>query len=72
MLSYHDSFVPELPESGLASIALEELLDSEPDAVVLVTAHPDVDFGAVVERAPLLVDLRGRTRGVRDKSIVRL
>jgi UDP-N-acetyl-D-glucosamine dehydrogenase len=71
-LLYHDSFVPELPEHGLASVPLEQLLDSAPDAVVLVTAHPDVDFGAVVARAPLLVDLRGRTRGQHEESIVRL
>jgi UDP-N-acetyl-D-glucosamine dehydrogenase len=69
---YHDSFVPTLPDHGLSNVPLDELLDSEPDAVVLVTAHPDVDFSAVVARAPLLIDLRGRTRGVRDKSIVRL
>jgi UDP-N-acetyl-D-glucosamine dehydrogenase len=72
VLSYHDSFVPELPEPGLSSISLEHLLGSEPDAVVLVTAHPDVDYGAVVQRSPLLVDLRGRTRGSDDKTIVRL
>jgi UDP-N-acetyl-D-glucosamine dehydrogenase len=72
VLSYHDSFVPELPEFGLRSSSLEDLLDSAPDAVVLVTAHPDVDYGAVVQRSPLLVDLRGRTRGSGDKSIVRL
>jgi UDP-N-acetyl-D-glucosamine dehydrogenase len=71
-LSYHDSYVPELPEQGLSSVPLAELLDAGPDAVVLVTAHPDVDFAAVVARAPLLIDLRGRTRGLRDDSIVRL
>jgi UDP-N-acetyl-D-glucosamine dehydrogenase len=72
VLSYHDSYVPELPAHGLHSTELDDLLDSEPDAVVLVTAHPDVDFGEVVRRAPLLVDLRGRTRGIRDEAIVRL
>jgi UDP-N-acetyl-D-glucosamine dehydrogenase len=72
VLSYHDSYVPELPEHGLRSTELAELLDSEPDAVVLVTAHPDVDFGEVVQRSPLLVDLRGKTRGSRDETIVRL
>jgi UDP-N-acetyl-D-glucosamine dehydrogenase len=72
VLSYHDSYVPELPEYGLHDTSLEELLDAKPDAVVLVTAHPDVDFGAVVARTSLLVDLRGRTRGMHDDSIVRL
>jgi UDP-N-acetyl-D-glucosamine dehydrogenase len=72
VLSYHDSYVPELPEYGLHDTSLEDLLDSDPDAIVLVTAHPDVDFGAVVARSSLLVDLRGRTRGMHDDSIVRL
>jgi UDP-N-acetyl-D-glucosamine dehydrogenase len=72
VLAYHDSYVPELPEHGLRSISLDDLLDSEPDAVVLVIAHPDVDYGAVIQRSPLLVDLRGRTRGSHAKTIVRL
>jgi UDP-N-acetyl-D-glucosamine dehydrogenase len=72
VLSYHDSFVPELPGYGLKSTSLEDLLGSEPDAVVLVTAHPDVDYSAVIQRSPLLVDLRGRTRDSTDKTIVRL
>jgi UDP-N-acetyl-D-glucosamine dehydrogenase len=72
VLSYHDSYVPELREHGLHSISLDDLLGSGPDAVVLVTAHPDVDYGAVVQRSPLLVDLRGKTRGSRDETIVRL
>jgi UDP-N-acetyl-D-glucosamine dehydrogenase len=72
ILSYHDSFVPELPDQRLSSVPLDALLDAEPDAVVLITAHPDVDFAEVVTRAPLLIDLRGRTRGVRAESVVRL
>jgi UDP-N-acetyl-D-glucosamine dehydrogenase len=72
VLSYHDAYVPELPEHGLRSTSLDGLLGSEPDAVVLVTAHPDVDYGAVIQRSPLLVDLRGRTRDSDDKTIVRL
>jgi len=35
---------------------------------VIVTAHPSVDHGRVVEQAPLVLDLRGTTRhlGVRQ------
>ena len=29
---------------------------------MIVTAHPGVDHGHVVERAPLVLDLRGTTR----------
>jgi UDP-N-acetyl-D-glucosamine dehydrogenase len=58
---YHDPHVPELAEQGLRSVGLEEGLDGV-DLAVIVTAHPSVDHGGVVERAPLVLDLRGATR----------
>jgi hypothetical protein len=33
------------------------------DAVVLVTAHPDIGYQAIAEQATLFIDLRGITRG---------
>jgi UDP-N-acetyl-D-glucosamine dehydrogenase len=69
-LSYHDPYVPDLPEQGLHSVALDELLDC--DAVVLVTAHPGVDYSAVVQRSALFIDLRGITRGVAQEGVVAL
>jgi UDP-N-acetyl-D-glucosamine dehydrogenase len=70
ILSYHDPYVPALPELGLSSTALDDVTDA--DAVVLVTAHPDIDYAALVHAAPLFVDLRGRTRGVQAADLVRL
>ncbi|HET8755746.1 MAG TPA: nucleotide sugar dehydrogenase [Solirubrobacteraceae bacterium] len=58
---YHDPHVPELSEHDLQSVALDEALDGI-DLAVIVTAHPSVDHGAVVERAPQVLDLRGTTR----------
>jgi UDP-N-acetyl-D-glucosamine dehydrogenase len=58
---YHDPHVPELPDHGLASLPLEEALDGS-DLAVIVTAHPGVDHGLVVERSPRVLDLRGTTR----------
>jgi UDP-N-acetyl-D-glucosamine dehydrogenase len=58
---YHDPHVPELPDHGLRGMALDEALDGI-DLAVIVTAHPGVDHGAVVERAPQVLDLRGTTR----------
>jgi UDP-N-acetyl-D-glucosamine dehydrogenase len=71
VLSYHDEFVPELPELGLRSDRLEELL-GECDAAVIVTAHPGLDVQAVVREAPLVVDFRGVTRGIEARNLVRL
>jgi UDP-N-acetyl-D-glucosamine dehydrogenase len=71
LLSYHDSFVPALPELGLQSVALEGAV-SDADAVVLVTAHPGIDYAAVAAQSALFVDLRGVTRGVDVENLVRL
>jgi UDP-N-acetyl-D-glucosamine dehydrogenase len=58
---YHDPHVPELTEHDLQSVGLDEALDGI-DLAVIVTAHPSVDHGSVVERAPQVLDLRGTTR----------
>jgi UDP-N-acetyl-D-glucosamine dehydrogenase len=60
-VSYHDPHVPELAEHGLRSAELEEALGGL-DLAVIVTAHPEVDHGRIVERAPQVLDLRGTTR----------
>jgi UDP-N-acetyl-D-glucosamine dehydrogenase len=70
VINYHDSYVPALPGLGLESIPLEAV--DEADAVVLVTAHPGVDYAALAERSALFIDLRGVTRGLRLGSLVRL
>jgi UDP-N-acetyl-D-glucosamine dehydrogenase len=60
-ISYHDPHVPELAEHGLRSKPLDEALDGI-DLAVIVTAHPEVDHGHVVQAAPHVLDLRGTTR----------
>jgi UDP-N-acetyl-D-glucosamine dehydrogenase len=70
VLAYHDTYVPALPEFGLRSVPLSDVADA--DVVVLVTAHPGIDYAALVHAAPLFVDLRGRTRGLRVDDLVRL
>ncbi len=70
VLSYHDPFVPALPELGLQSSGLDTVTSA--DAVVLVTAHPQVDHQALVESSQLFVDLRGATRRLATGDVVRL
>ena len=67
-VSYHDPYVPELPRFGLRSVALENIAGY--DAVVLVTAHPGIDYAAVLEQSAVLVDLRGVTRKLETKADV--
>jgi UDP-N-acetyl-D-glucosamine dehydrogenase len=68
-LAYHDDYVPEIGELGLSSQPLDAALDGA-DVAVIVTAHPGVDFQAIVARSPLVVDFRGVTRGIQAENLV--
>ncbi len=57
-LSYHDPYVPQVPELGLRSVELRPAL-AHAEAVVILTAHPDIDHVAVAAAAPLVLDFRG-------------
>ena len=70
-VAYHDEHVPTLSAFELESLDVDEVLDGA-DVAVIVTAHPTVDFQQVVERAPLVIDFRGVTRGIRADHLIRL
>jgi UDP-N-acetyl-D-glucosamine dehydrogenase len=70
-LRYHDPYVPALPELELSSVPLDPAA-AEADAVVLVTAHPGIDYAQLAGRTALFVDLRGVTRGIEVANLVRL
>jgi UDP-N-acetyl-D-glucosamine dehydrogenase len=70
-VAYHDPHVPELPEQRLRSRPLNEALDGT-ELAVIVTAHPSVDHQQVVDRAPLVLDLRGITRGLEREHVTQL
>ena len=70
-LAYHDDHVPELSGFGLRSESLDSALEGA-DAAVIVTAHPGLDPEAVVAGAPIVVDLRGVTRGIEAAHLTRL
>ena len=61
---------PPCPSSGCRARALRAV--SSADAVVLVTAHPEVDHSSLVESSRLFVDLRGATRKLAAGDVVRL
>jgi len=70
-LVYSDEYVPELADFGLRSEPLDGAL-SDCDVAIIVTAHPGLDVRRVLERAPLVVDFRGVTRGIEAQNLVRL
>ncbi len=70
-VSYHDPWIPSLPRvrahpelPSLASVELTPERLAEADAVLLVTDHSNVDYEMVGRHASLVVDTRGRLRGV--------
>jgi UDP-N-acetyl-D-glucosamine dehydrogenase len=70
-VSFHDPHVPELTEFQLSSAELSTALEVA-DVTAIVTAHPELDYEDVVATAPLVVDFRGVTRGIRAENLVRL
>ncbi|MGE0067068.1 MAG: nucleotide sugar dehydrogenase [Solirubrobacterales bacterium] len=70
-VSYHDPHVPELPDLELRSVELEPAVAAA-DLVAIVTAHPEVDYPALVEAAALVIDFRGVTRGLHAANLRRL
>ena len=66
-LRYHDPYVPEVPELGLRSVELAGAVE-QAELVVILTAHPDIDYAAVAEAAPLVLDFRGVLRHAAARS----
>jgi UDP-N-acetyl-D-glucosamine dehydrogenase len=70
-LAYHDPHVPTLPEPRLESSPLDRELEAA-DLVVIVTAHPEIDYRRVASEARLVLDFRGVTRGIDSSNLVQL
>jgi len=79
---YHDPFVPTFHVGQDAFLQEGTVLESVPlnaeaittsDVVVVVTGHHAVDYAAVLEQAPLVVDSCNVTNGLSGKaSVIRL
>ena len=61
-VSYHDPYVPVLPEWGLSSVELTEEELRSSDCVAIATDHAKVDLRLVVDAASKVVDLRNAVR----------
>lgn len=73
-VAYHDPFVPSVRTHGGNELASVELTDEElekADCVVVATNHSAFDYGAILAKSPLIVDLRNAIRS-RDPRIFRL
>jgi UDP-N-acetyl-D-glucosamine dehydrogenase len=86
--SYHDPYVPSidvsrrragdvpLPDGAnevrLKSVPLDDAMLAAADCVVVLTAHPDIDYEAVAGAASLVFDATGVTRPIRGDKVIRL
>jgi UDP-N-acetyl-D-glucosamine dehydrogenase len=70
-VSYHDPHVAELPEHGLSSVPLEP---GSFDAIAIVTDHSGIDYEALVDSGPVIVDFRNATgeRGRTSENVWKL
>jgi UDP-N-acetyl-D-glucosamine dehydrogenase len=59
-VSYHDPYIPDLPEQGLTSQELDGALTNA-DCVAIVTAHSGIDYERLADQARLVVDFRNAT-----------
>ncbi|MBF6605452.1 MAG: nucleotide sugar dehydrogenase [Chloroflexi bacterium] len=70
VVAYHDPHVARFTASDgaeLESVDLDAIL-ADRDVVVVVTPHAAIDWAAVYERAPLVVDTTDSSRGRRTRS----
>jgi UDP-N-acetyl-D-glucosamine dehydrogenase len=72
--SYHDPYVPAATLSGklLRSQPLDDQVLAAQDCVAILTAHPGVDYEAIVLAAQLVFDATGVTRPAEAPSLIRL
>jgi UDP-N-acetyl-D-glucosamine dehydrogenase len=72
-VGYNDPYVPELQLDGTA-MRSQELLPAvrSADVVVIVTDHSAYPYGEIVEAAPVVVDTRNATKGIRSPKIVKI
>jgi len=63
-VTYQDPYVPKLSKLGLEHS--DEIDD--PDAVVLVTAHPGIDYESLAEQTEVFVDFRGVVRSLKPRT----
>jgi UDP-N-acetyl-D-glucosamine dehydrogenase len=70
-VSYHDPHVAALTEHGLSSVPLEP---AKFDAIAIVTDHSGIDYEALVDSGPVIVDFRNATgeRGRTSESVWKL
>jgi nucleotide sugar dehydrogenase len=71
---FHDPYVETVMIGGreLRSVPADRATLAATDAVIVLTAHPQIDVRAIVAAAPLVFDARGATVGIDEPHVERL
>ena len=74
VLSYNDPYISdiEIDQSTLISTELTDSVLSSVDCVVIAADHSCYDYKHIVDKASLVFDARGATKGLQGDNIVRL
>jgi UDP-N-acetyl-D-glucosamine dehydrogenase len=70
-LSYSDPYVSELNLDGITMQSQPEAIETA-DCVAIVTNHSSYDYGALVQKAKLVIDTRNACKGIEASNLVRL
>jgi UDP-N-acetyl-D-glucosamine dehydrogenase len=75
-VSYYDPYIPEIynlrqTDLVMSSVKLTEEILKEQDAVIIATAHSDIDYRKVVDNSSLIIDTRNALSGIKSNKIFR-
>jgi UDP-N-acetyl-D-glucosamine dehydrogenase len=75
-VSYYDPYIPQIYDMRqtdlvMSSVKLTEELLKEQDAVVIVTAHSNIDYKNIVDNSSIVIDTRNALSGIKSHKIFR-
>lgn len=73
-VSYYDPYIPEIynmrqTDLVMNSVKLSNELLREQDAVIIVTAHSNIDYKNIVDNSSIIVDTRNALSGIKSDKI---
>jgi len=75
-VSYYDPYIPEIynmrqTDLVMSSVKLSDELLKEQDAVIIVTAHSNIDYKNIVDNSSIVVDTRNALSDIKSDKIFR-
>ncbi len=75
-VSYHDPYIPEIYDMRqtdlvMSSVKLTEGFLKEQDAVIIVTAHSNIDYKNIVNNSSVVIDTRNALSDIKSHKIFR-